>query len=345
MKLYIRIFAVALASFLGLFGGIYFAFEKHYDGSSGIVSIDTLSPIDEDEDGEGKPKKPLEEMTLLERAVEDSNRINVIAYGLNSMLADTIMFVSFDPDAQELDILSIPRDTYYHIEGFDRMDQRKINAVYGMREEGGNEGMKKHFSNFLGVPIDHYVRIEMQAVEAIVDTLGGYDVYIPYRGGIYYSDPTDTPPLLINLPYGQQTLNGKDAMSYLRFRQTSDGRIREGDVQRIARQQHFVEQMITKSLNRGLTPVLNTIIENRFVRTDISLQETLLYSARAASMPPENINFYTLEGEAKMINRASVWIHDPAALEQLMYDLYGVTWEEVIEEDDAEASENEEANH
>ncbi|MBE0449415.1 MAG: LCP family protein [Clostridia bacterium] len=326
-RTYFKIFIVAFVGFLAMFGGVFFALNTLYSPSdAATVAID--SNVDPDKGTLPSDSKGVEvidpendDRTELEKITAESSRINVIAFGLNEYLADTMMFISFDPEIPQLDILSVPRDTYYYIEGHNYPGQKKMNAIYGMKDIGGVNGMKQYVSDFLGVPIDYYVRVDFKAVEAIVDTLGGYEVTVPFN--MVYDDIYDTPPLHIDIKAGRQTLNGAESVKYLRFRQNNDGSIREGDIQRIPRQQHFVDYMMNKALSFKLPSVINTIISSRYVKTDLTLENALAYSLKAAVLKPENINFYTVPGNTDMIKGVSYWIHDPYELEKMLFSIYG----------------------
>lgn len=323
MKFYLKVFLVSFIGFLLLFTGILFAFDAFYDKPNNQSQTEVTTETST-EPGE-QPTTDLvdenDERTELQKIADASNRINVIAFGLNDSLADTIMLVSYDPDINHLDILSIPRDTYRIMEGFNDPAQKKINATYGFPEVGGVNGMKNVLSDFLGIPIDYYVKVEFSTVKAVVDTLGGYEVTIPYD--MDYDDNYDTPPLHIHLKKGYQVLNGQQTVEFLRFRKSNDGKIQEGDVHRIPRQQEFVKSMINKAVSSKLPSVINTIIGGKYVQTDMTLEEALSLAIQGATLAPDNITFYTLEGEAKMMNGLSYWIHDPAALEKMLYKIYG----------------------
>jgi LCP family protein required for cell wall assembly len=326
-RTYLKIFIVAFVGFLSMFGGVFFALNTLYSPSdAATVAVDPNVDPDKgtlpgDQTGVEVIDPENDDRTELEKITEESSRINVIAFGLNEYLADTMMVISFDPEIPQLDILSIPRDTYYHIEGHNNPGQKKMNAIYGMKDIGGVNGMKQYVSDFLGVPIDYYVRVDFKAVEAIVDTLGGYEVTVPFN--MVYDDIYDTPPLHIDIKAGRQTLNGAESVKYLRFRQNNDGSIREGDIQRIPRQQHFVDYMMNKALSFKLPSVINTIISSRYVKTDLTLENALAYSLKAAVLKPENINFYTVPGTTDMIKGVSYWIHDPYELEKMLFSIYG----------------------
>ncbi len=329
LKVYIKIFVVAFVAFMSIMAGAYYALDNHYtatpnNGTPVANNGDTDSTADETNNGDKEPSEPtkpepVDNRTELEKLVDDSsNRVNIIAFGLNGYLADTMMFISLDLDHQKLDVISIPRDTYYPIEGFSHADQKKMNAIYSFKDEGGSNGMKKYVSEFLGVPVDYYVKVNFKAVEAVVNVLGGYEVTVP--PGFVYDDDYADPPLHINLAPGYQTLDGKDTVKFLRFRKNNDGSVKEGDIQRIPRQQRFVKTMISKALSSKLPSVINTVM--KYVKTDMTIDQALGYTVKIAGITSDDIAFHTVEGDAKMMNHLSYWIHDPAKLEELLVDIY-----------------------
>ena len=54
----------------------------------------------------------------------DSKRVNVLVMGVNDGLTDTIMLASYDMENQRVDVISVPRDTYYYREGFPSITMR-----------------------------------------------------------------------------------------------------------------------------------------------------------------------------------------------------------------------------
>ena len=60
----------------------------------------------------------------------DVHRVNVLLLGHNNQLTDTIMLASFDTDLKRVDIISVPRDTYFERPKFPGAAYQKINSVY-----------------------------------------------------------------------------------------------------------------------------------------------------------------------------------------------------------------------
>ena len=345
MKFYLKVFLISFTGFIILFTGILFALDAIYasDNVNDPVKVDaSTEPIEATTEPEDSENIEFDERTELQKIAESSSRINILAFGLNEQLADTMMLFSYNPEDNHMDVLSIPRDTYHYVEGHDDPGQKKMNAIYGFAEIGGVNGMKQQLSEFLGVPIHYYLKVDFKAVEAVVDTLGGYAVTIPFD--MDYDDKYDNPPLHIHFTKGYQVLDGADTVRYLRFRKNNSGTINEGDVQRIPRQQHFVNSMISQALSSKLPSVINTIIGGNYVKTDLTIEEALSLAIKAATMQTEDITYHMLEGEAKMINGTSYWIHDPNKLEILLYKFYGFdlnedgTVEETTNESTTESS-------
>lgn len=212
MKPFLKIFTTAFIGFVILFSGIFFAFNIYMKDSQAYV------PVDRDEDEHFYEETDIKDDLL--RAVANSKRVNFILLGLEGARSDTMMFVSFDPEKKKLDIVSIPRDTYYPRVGYEGVGKKKINAVYG---DHGAAGVKEVVSDILwDIPIDYYVTVTYKGAEAIVNSIGGVPVTIP-SPGMYYRDDYDKPPLVINFPPGPRVLNGADAVKFLRYRKPTPG--------------------------------------------------------------------------------------------------------------------------
>ncbi|NES46276.1 MAG: LCP family protein, partial [Moorea sp. SIO2C4] len=138
-------------------------------------------------------------------------------------LSDTMLLLRFDPNGEKVKVLSMPRDTQTRIEKHGKI---KLNAANYF---GGPALTAKAVSDLLDdVPIDRYIRVNVQGVEKLVDALGGVTVYIPKD--MKYTDHSQH--LYINLKKGRQHLDGNKAMQFLRFRYD-----KYGDIGRVQRQQ------------------------------------------------------------------------------------------------------------
>jgi polyisoprenyl-teichoic acid--peptidoglycan teichoic acid transferase len=89
-------------------------------------------------------------------------------------LSDVMLLFRFNPENQQLAVLSVPRDTRTWVEGTGITKLNEANVV------GGPVLSAKATSGLLGgVDIDRYVRINVQGVEKLIDALGGVKVFVP----------------------------------------------------------------------------------------------------------------------------------------------------------------------
>jgi len=203
-----------------------------------------------------------EEILFKDDLIEKEARINFLVLGVEKdPRTDSIFFISFNLDKKNLNVISIPRDTYYWDKGYDHPGQRKINAKYARNIRFGKEKAAratiKAVEDILDIPIDYYVLVSYEGVEDIVDTIGGVEVDVPFN--MRYKDPTDKPPLKIYISKGNQVLNGEQAVKFLRWRKNNNGiGYPEGDLGRIEAQQNFIKSALKKSIGPKL-PFLLTL--------------------------------------------------------------------------------------
>lgn len=215
-------------------------------------------------------------------------------------LSDVILLIRFDPRNNQINMLSIPRDTRTEIEGY---GLRKINAANRL---GGAPLSAKTVSNLLGnIDIHGYVRINVLGVGKLVDALGGVTVNVPQD--LKYQD--DSQHLYINLKAGEQHLDGDKALQLLRFR--NDGR---GDIGRIERQQLVMQALIEQALNPATlarSPVIiGTIKDN--IDTNLNLDSLLTLVNFGVQANRSDIQMLTLPGRVSNGREfaASYWLPD-----------------------------------
>ncbi len=314
MKTFLKVFLISFVCFTLIIGAGALAFFKFYEpepvskiGLEDGVEV-VPSPLPEDENTEVKND--------LEKLINKSKRVNVLLLGMEGPRTDTIIFASFDPESKSIDMISIPRDTFFHSKGYDHSDQKKINAVYGRSGVKGTVAVASHI--LVGIPIHEYITVSYSGVENIVDSLGGVKVNIPFD--MNYDDPYDKPPLKINLKKGTQVLNGKDAIKFVRFRKNNNGTgYPDGDLGRIKAQQQFLTAAADKAISFRLPVIAHTVF--KFVKTSMELEDIVYYAKNAIGITKEDIKTYQLPG--KSVNQAlSYYIHDPQETEDLIKSIY-----------------------
>lgn len=223
-------------------------------------------------------------------------------------LTDTMLLVRFSPDTKKLVVLSIPRDT--RVEGAGR-GMEKINAA---NVHGGPALAAKTTSELLGgVGIDRYVTLNVQGVQALVDSLGGVTVHIPKD--MKYQD--DSQHLYINLKAGKQHLNGEQTLQLLRYRYD-----RYGDIGRIQRQQMVMRSLMEQTLNPGVVarlPKILAVIQS-YVDTNLSVEELVALVGFATQIERSDVQMLTIPGSFGDIKRykTSYWLPDSDRIQTLM---------------------------
>ncbi|MEG1584230.1 MAG: LCP family protein, partial [Anaerovorax sp.] len=234
---------------------------------------------------------------------QDSKRVNILVTGINGNMTDTIMLGSYDMKNQRVDVISIPRDTYYPRTGYNNAAQKKINAIYSSE---GIVPFAEAISDVLfGMPINYYVIVEYDDVGKIVDAIGGVPVTIPFD--MDYYDPYDKPPLKIHFKEGPTVLNGTDAIKYLRYRKDDKYGYgyAQGDIGRVAAQQAFIKSAFKEALGFSLPKVAKTTMET--VESDLDLKMAIKIATHAAGLQATDMKTWTVEGESGTKDNASYW--------------------------------------
>lgn len=231
-------------------------------------------------------------------------------------LADTMMLLRFDPNSQRVTVLSIPRDTLTLIEG---RGEAKINEANAL---GGPALSARTVSDLLGgVPIDRYVRVNVQGIEKLVDALGGVTIHVPKD--MHYVD--DSQHLYINLKAGRQHLNGNEALQFLRFRYDD-----LGDIGRVQRQQALLRALVEQSFNpltlRHLPQVISVIKAN--IDTNLSVDELMGLSGLLSKVKRDQVRMLMLPGNFNGPgdeNQPSYWLPDRDRLHLLVTQYFDQT--------------------
>lgn len=198
--------------------------------------------------------------------------------------SDTIIVMTVNPQKESIEMVSIPRDTRTEIVGRGTID--KINHAYAF---GGVEMSIDTVENFLDIPIDYFVQVNMEGFKEIVDSVGGVtvnnDLDFTYEGKHFTK--------------GQITLNGNDALKFSRMRKQDP----RGDFGRQLRQRQIIEAVIREGASlKSLTnysDIFSALGNN--VKTNLTFDEMVDIQAnyRAAA---KKIDQKQLNGSGTKIN-------------------------------------------
>ncbi len=255
--------------------------------------------------------------------------MNILMIGVNKGMTDTLMLGSYDLDAQHVDIISVPRDTYYPRKDAHSPAEMKINSIYNVKKAVGTAEAVS--DTLMGMPINYYVVIDYDMVRKVVESMGGVPMNITFH--MHYNDPYDKPPLKIDIPEGYQVLDGDTAVKFLRFRKGSPGYpgYPEGDIGRIKAQQEFVKSAFRQALGISLPKVVKTALTN--VDSDLPLGMAAKLAAKGVGLDGEDLQTVTIPGKAGTKNNLSYWFPDEAGIEELLTQIYNLNPDESDTED------------
>lgn len=243
-------------------------------------------------------------------ALKEQGRFNILIMGEDdvegSRRSDTVLFATIDIDDKNIRVLSLPRDTRVQIPGH---GVQKLNHAFAY---GGPDLLKATVEKYLGQPILYYVIIDYVSFPAVVDILGGVEMDVEKK--MRYVDRAGK--LDINIKPGLQTMDGKTALHYVRFRMDA-----LGDIGRVHRQQQFIKAVLKKAYDPRILvkiPELTAQMMKLF-KTDMSPALAIQLAGFAQNeLGRERIFFSTLHGQAAMVNNLSYWVGDTKAANEFL---------------------------
>jgi LCP family protein required for cell wall assembly len=170
---------------------------------------------------------------------------------------DTMILLYIPDDGQPV-MVSLPRDSYLTIPGSSR---NKLNAAYPM---GGPRLLVNTIEQNTGVRIDGYIQIGMAGFADLVDAVGGLDVCL--------DEPIQDKDSALDLPAGCQTLDGPNALGYVRMRYADP----RGDLGRVERQREAIGKIADKVLSAAtfLNPVRYKRVVDALARSASRSEDT-----------------------------------------------------------------------
>ncbi len=225
---------------------------------------------------------------------------------------DVMMLVSLDTKNGQINVLQIPRDTFINHTRLGYGSFWQINSIYtyfynnspytGKEKEKDAMGrLAEEIESSLCVNIDRYILMDTEAFVSIIDIIGGVEYDVPFD--MYYSDPEQN--LLIDLKAGLQTLDGKAAEGFIRYRSG----YATGDIGRVEARADFLKAVYTQ-LREKLTLSVGVEVAKSvlgYVVTDMSIDDAAYFATAVLGMDSGNINVKTLAGSALKNPETGVW--------------------------------------
>ncbi len=128
-------------------------------------------------------------VTVAPKTIRDTDNILLLGMdqrpGEGVWRTDTIMVAAIDYEANQVGIVSIPRDLWVEIPGYEyqygRINQADFQGEYNKYPGGGPKLAADIISATLGIPTQHWVRLRLEALPELVDALGGVTVTLDCR--------------------------------------------------------------------------------------------------------------------------------------------------------------------
>jgi LCP family protein required for cell wall assembly len=219
--------------------------------------------------------------------------------------SDVTIVLHIDPSSKQASVLSIPRDLYVPIAGSNRSD--RINSSFG----NGPQQLIQTIQADLGIPIHHFVSMNFDGFQGLVNSVGGIDVNFP--------DPAKDAFSGLNITKtGCQHLDGAAALSLARSRDYQyfvngswhfDG---EGDLGRIRRQHTFIRILMAKAISAGIhnpitaNSLISSAVHDVTIDNKLSTNDILGLAMRFRSLSPNSLVTYTLPTMPATIGGADV---------------------------------------
>ncbi len=240
-------------------------------------------------------------------AWDGKSRVNILLLGLDASdqreltepgprMSDTMILVTIDPLSQTIGVLSIRRDLWVNIPGY---DYHKINKAHFIGEAyqlpGGGAGLAvKTVEEFLGIPVHFYAKVDFDTFVKVIDEIDGVKLQVTDRiladwngdGNNYWLEP------------GEYTLPGTAALAYARYRGGDDG-----DIGRGARQMQVVTAIRDRILDFNMLPKLIKRAPAIYkdvsdgVQTNMTFDQAVQIMVLMTRIPRENLQTYNITYE------------------------------------------------
>ena len=251
------------------------------------------------------PATPVPEATLDPLASytwDDPRRVNILLLGIDQrgdepgpFRTDTMIVVSVDPVRKTAGMLSIPRDLWVTIPGFQPQRINQANALGDANAYpgGGPALAARTVTENIGISVEKYILVNFDVFTAVVDLIA------PNGVEVCPNEPIDDPDypdagygtIPVYFDAGCQRLNAERLLQYARTRATQGS-----DFDRAARQQEVIKSLLNEVLSAGgITNFLGQIpalweeLAGSF-QTNLSQQEIISLAVLAQEIPAENIH-------------------------------------------------------
>ncbi|NUK38815.1 LCP family protein [Streptomyces lunaelactis] len=212
-----------------------------------------------------------------------------------SQRSDTTILLHIAADRRSATAMSIPRDLMVSIPSCRKPDGTRTKKQFSQFnwafEFGGTACTIRTVERFTGIRVDHHMVVDFSGFKDMVDAVDGVEVCL--------KEPIDDADAHLRLPAGKQTLNGEQALGFVRARKSIGN---GSDTERMDRQQQFLAALVKKMQSNGvmlnptrLYPVLDAATKSLTTDPGLdSLRDLYDLTRSLRSIPTEKVQFLTV---------------------------------------------------
>ncbi|MEU3018801.1 LCP family protein [Nocardiopsis sp. NPDC007018] len=295
-----------------LLAGVGTAYAYYYSLRSDMVQHDIEALLSDEE----RPDKISDAVNILfigsDGYEEDSPAYSTEFEGERS---DSLMLAHISPD-NRVSVVSFPRDSLVQLPQCEAYGQTEgTYGYFGMINaamyHGGPPCVVRTIESLTDIRVDHFVHLSFASFRDVVNAMGGVDMCIP--------EPMQDRRSKLDLPAGEQTLDGDQALSFVRARyDIGDG----GDMGRIDRQQMFLAALADQvtssdvlSSPSKLNGILQAVAQHSATDRELSLDRMLSIAVTMADVDLSDIEFHTVPWYQAPYDPNRVMWHEAEAAE------------------------------
>lgn len=261
-------------------------------------------------------------LTFLIMGIDKEGTVKESKDAVSGGQADALFLVVANPDDKSIRIIAVNRDTMTDVQMYGYGGTNQTVKAQIAAQHGFGDGMEKSCELtrdavsrlFYDLPIHGYAAVNMGAVSRLNDSVGGVTITVP----------EDMTKVRKTWNEGAEiTLTGKDAYTYVRWRDTD---VFESSRSRLARQKQYLGAFVKQAkaaVKEDITLPITLYSElSKYMVTDITAEEAAYLAGRLLSYEFKSDAVYTLEGTTRMGEKHEEFYPDADALKDLMIQVF-----------------------
>ncbi|WP_427922050.1 LCP family protein [Streptomyces sp. cg40] len=228
--------------------------------------------------------------------------------------SDTTILLHLAADRRSATAVSLPRDLMVDVPGCLRPDGTRTEPMFAMFnyafQVGGSGCTIRTVEKLTDVRIDHHMVVDFHGFKDMVDAVDGVEVCL--------KAPIRDKAAKLRLPAGKVTLDGEQALGYVRARKSLGN---GSDTDRMDRQQRFLGALVNKVQSDDvlfnpakLYPVLDAATSSLTTDPDLASLRGLYELVRGVrDIPTEHVQFLTVPRESYIYNANRDQLVEPEA--------------------------------